>query len=94
MTRLDSIQIGNLKLVSDLGFVGFHQDPWDPSFCMGSMMIQNMDLLATKQHELRSAVIAAAASIPKDDIEKAISSLYHRCKKCVEVDGGRFEYKL
>ena len=56
--------------------------------------IQNMDPLPTKEHELRSAVVAAAASIPKDDIEKAISSLYHRCKKCVAVHGARFEYTL
>ena len=56
--------------------------------------IQNIDPLPTTEQQLRSAVIAAAANIPHDNIVKAIASLYGRCKKCIEVNGARFEYKF
>ena len=43
---------------------------------------------------LRTAVTVAASAIDKDEIGRAIDSLYERCKMVIETEGARFEYKM
>ena len=56
--------------------------------------IDAMEDQPSHEQALRTAVMLAAESLPQEQISKAIASVYGRCKKCIEVQGARFEYKM
>ena len=56
--------------------------------------IDEMETAPKNESGLRTAVLVAAGKIDVPPLAKAAEGVYTRCKKCSEMDGGRFEHAL